>query len=220
VNRRAVIRTACIAFAFIAAAGARDLIPIDPSWEPTYRGVCKAKLERTPFDCGRTLVLPAFEFERSISIYSQRVPRAQPNYRVTYIWAETNIWQVSDGMHVPSRGQAVRTHRIDADIPEKTALLLRKVWRHTLSPIHGAYDPKKDREVIALDIAMFEWSLQRPGRPALGCRRNPDAAVTPRLRRLADLSNVTLPAYCKASSDRRAALIRQIEKQAKQLLED
>jgi hypothetical protein len=199
-----------------------ELIPIDPNKFPEYRALWKSKLERTPFDCGRVVILPAFEFERSISIYS-RSARGQREYRITYVWPETqtNLWEVSGGGQHPNKAKSIKTRQIDADVPKTTALLLQALWSRILKASEGPLrSPGSNEEVVGLDTADFEWSMQQNGRPPLECRRNTRAKVTPRLRRLAEFSNVTLPAYCKRTPQGRAQMIPQIEKQAKRLLND
>jgi hypothetical protein len=151
----------------VAAAIQDPLLIVDLKKEPNYRKVWTSKLQITPFDCGRLVVLPPFEPEMSISIYCRKTAEEQRSYHVTYIAPETNIWQASDGMRHPQRAQAVGTRRIDAEIPESTALLLRKLWLRMLTGIrHSAADIGRS-EVVPMDAATLEWSLERRSDPPL-----------------------------------------------------
>ena len=199
-------------------ASPREIIPADLKHEPEYREVWSSKLEVTPFNCGRTVVLPAFEPECSTSIYSESQIDGRIRYRITYISAERNIWQAGGGFHYPAKAAAVKTSRIDADIPESTAQLLRKLWLEMLKSVSHGKDPEADAEVTPLDVPQFEWSIKQSFARVVRGRLNPYIQVRQRSRAFADLSNVTLPAYCKAAAGKRSSLVVEIEKRASELL--
>jgi hypothetical protein len=197
-------------------------LKVDLNEFPKYRRVWSAKLEVTPFDCGRFVSLPAFEPESSVSVYSYQRKDGTTVYRVAYIEAENNIWQASDMVRNRKEAMAVKTRRIDADIPESTALLLRKVWS-TLLPGDHPTRSTTPRDVIPIDTPIFEWSLQRLHGPSLRVQANFYVALTKAtdLRKLfADLSGVTLTAYCKAEPSKRPAIASRIDREAKALLRE
>ena len=212
-----------IGLVFLGSASGRatrdPFLSVDLNHFPEYRRIWTAKLEVTPFDCGRFVVLPAFEQESSVSVYSYARKGGTPGYRVTYILAANNMWQASDGVRYPEKANAIRTRRIDADIPESTAQLLRKVWLHILQGVHPSTSTTP-RDWIPIDPPHFEWSLQRPNTPALRVEANFYIKATPVAKLFEDLSDVTLTTYCTAKPSERPAIARQIAKQAKDLLKE
>jgi hypothetical protein len=212
----AVLLTLALKLASFAAI--RDpFLEVDLKQNPEYRKIYTSKLEQTPFDCGRFVSLPAFEPESSVSVYSYRSEDGVTKYRVTYILAMDNMWQASDGIHFPERAKAVKTRRIDADIPASTALLLKNVWLRILSGSHptAATTPQ---EVIPIDTPTFEWWVQRAGASALAVQANWYIKVNPLLKRFADLPGVTLVSYCKADVRARSEIAHQVEAQSKTLM--
>ena len=206
---------------FLGTASGRakrdPFLRVDPNHLPEYRRIWSAKLEVTPFDCGRFVVLPAFEPESSVSIHSYLGRDGMTGYRVTYILAAKNMWQASDMIRYPEKARAIRTRRIDADIPGPAAKLLREVWLKLLRGVHPN-ESTTPRDVIPIDTPYFEWSLQPPNGPPLRVEANFYIETTPLLKLFAHLSDVTLPAYCRAEPAKRPAIARQIEKEATALL--
>lgn len=93
-----------------------------------FRRLLAVKLGPTTFDCGRIIVMPAFEPEFAVSVHSSDVSNTKRTYYVTCVTAADNLWQKSDMVQYPRRAEQVRTDRIDAEIPETTAKLLRDAW--------------------------------------------------------------------------------------------
>ena len=184
-----------------------------------YRRLWSPKLEVTRFDCGRFVVLPAFEPGYSVSIYSNRDSGAEANYRITYVSLKENLWQVSDGLRDTKKATDVKTSRIDADIPRSTAKLLGRVWLRILGRKHPQQSAAPSDGYILLDSPYMEWSLQRANAFPMRAQANFYIRASPSLKLLADLSDVVLPKYIKASSRQRPAIIREIEDKAKKLLE-
>jgi hypothetical protein len=200
------------------AASPRDsFLQVDLSYLPQYRMIWASKLEVTPFDCGRFVVLPPFDPEVSVSVYSSRRADGTLRYRVTYIEASENMWQASDALRHLEKAKRINTRRIDADIPETTAHLVQQLWlRILIAPHPKASTTPRDR--IPIDSPYFEWSLQRRNAVPLRVHANFYVQTTPVLKSLAELSDVILPAYCKASPGDRPAIARQIDEQAGALL--
>ncbi len=182
-----------------------------------YRRIWAAKLEVTAFDCGRFVSLPPFDPESSVSMYSYKSDSGLRKYRITYILAADNMWQASDGVKYPEKAKSIRTTRVDLDMPESTALLLRNVWLRILQGDHPT-ESTTPRDRIPIDSPHFEWSLQRSNAPTLRVQDNFYVHPTPVAKLLEDLSDVTLPAYCKAEPSKRPTIVRQIEAQASALL--
>jgi hypothetical protein len=195
------------------------LVRVDLTDSPKYRSIWSKKLEITPFDCGRLVVLPAFQPERAISIYSYQNRSGQHAYRVTYVRASENIWQASDGVHDTIKAEAIKTRRIDADIPAPTAKLLRILWVKMLRGVRYNVPPANRWKVVPIDPAHFEWSVERSGAPPLLGQLNVYTEIAREAKDFAELSDVMLPAYCEAKASERAAIAREIEQKAKEILQ-
>jgi hypothetical protein len=147
---------------------------------PEYREVLLSKLGVTPFDCGRSIILPFSDTEASQSVYSKSI-NGRRIYYVTRISSERNLWDLTDGGRYPKRAGSVRTHRIDAELPEQTAKLLKQVW---LAMLQGSQEPrstpprtppkrgaaaKTEERFVLIDPSFLEFSIERPqGQPLVG----------------------------------------------------
>ena len=204
---------------------------------PNYRKVLISKLGVTPFDCGRLLALPFPGGEGSQSVYSKS-SNGRRVYYVTRISSEKNLWDLTDGGRHPEMARSVKTQRIDAEIPQKTAELLRQVW---LGMLEGPQKPRPTpppNHVVLVDASFFEFSIERTDGPSLvgvlnisagyaGRERTtapalPRAQIAPgfgdRLRMLVDVSEAVYQ-YCVAEPAKRSAIARKIDQKATRLLE-
>jgi hypothetical protein len=131
--RRLLVCFLAMALVESASAGRRDPLIVPSGEFPKYHELWSSLLEVTPYDCGRLIVLPAFDPETSISVYSIRDRAGRTNYRVTWIASDRNLWQQTNWRQPEQARKKVKPSRIDADIPATTALLLRKVWTNILA---------------------------------------------------------------------------------------
>jgi hypothetical protein len=130
-----------------------------------YRAIWNSKLNVTPFNCGRVTVRPYSEPEFSVSVYSCDAGNGRRVYAASYVTADDNLYQRTDGGHYPEKAASIKTHCADADIPQETAELLRRVWLRMLKDAHGQVPPPmKEWEIMpGDDTTDVEFSLQRDG---------------------------------------------------------
>lgn len=197
-----------------ASLGEDNLVPVD--WkiktEDRYRRLLELKLGITPFDCGRAIMQPSFGGETSVSVYSLLTKNGQRTYCVTYCEAEANFWQRTNGLQHIDAARNVRVRRIDAEIPQQAAGIVKEVWLRMLQDSRPI-DPTSRKFVVSgLDV---EFSLQRSDdRPVYGDLGLPaQGNKTKALKRLAD----ALVEYCQAAPAKRTAIANKIEREAKQL---
>jgi len=195
------------------------LVPVNLNENRAYRTILLSKLSPTPFDCGRAILLPPFEPEASISIYSTW-RNGRLAYGVTYISAEGNLWQRTDAGRQPSLAKAVHVRRLDANMPERTGILLRQVWLQNLRGPHGPRPIPRPKTAIVLDATTEEFSIQMPtGKVLYGDLDFSLSFPGKKTKKLVDMTNA-LYDYCKAPESDRPAMAAGIERQAKRLLLD
>lgn len=160
---------------------------------------------------------PAFDPEFSISIHSGK---GRTGYEITYVTAEDNLYQLTDGGKFPGRADSVGIRRTDTSIPAKTAQTLRAVWLKVLLSTHGnVAPPKQGLENAPIDAAEIEFSLGLPGkRPLYGQVNIWLDPQRPKIRALLRLGE-TLLDYCKANESKHEELILNIDAQAQRLLQ-
>ncbi len=199
------------------SAGRRDPLILPSGEFPQYQQLWSSLLEVTPYDCGRLVVLPAFEPEASISIYCVRGGTSgKTNFRVTWISTDKNLWQKTTWRRPEQAMKNVKVRRIDADIPAETALLLRNVWTEMLGSVrHGLESQHKD--YLVLDSTRFIWSIQRSSGPPLRAELNRYIEITPEMASFAHLTEALLTKYCHAPSSQRTAILKEIGREAKRL---
>ena len=191
------------------------LAPIDLKQSPNYRRLLASRLGVTPFNCGRATLLPAFDPEGSVSVYWV-LGSGHKMYRVTFIEVAKNLYQRTDGARYPARAKAVKDRRLDTEIPERTALVVREVWLRMLRDVKPISLPTN---VVVLDATIAEFSLEMPTGPPLRGELNfsfsyPGKKTKP----LVDIWNA-LYEYCKATVEERSAIANQIERKSIHLLE-
>jgi hypothetical protein len=186
----------------------------------SYRKLSLSKLCFTKFDCGRAFTIPAFAPESCLSIYSKAETGARHVYLVTYVTARDSLWQRTDGGNQPKRAEGLKVLRCDAEIPAKTAELLRSVWHRMLAQTR----PEKplsasEWRMISIDGTNTEFSIERPHEtPLYGTLNTSLPAPGEKTKEFLGLSNA-LTDYCKARPADRPAISRKIDRKAIQLLQ-
>lgn len=213
-----IVVTSVVFIRSLAGSDVDHLLPVNLEEMPVTRGLLRSKLGPTPFDCGRSTVWPPFQGEACVSIYGKS-KGGRRTYWVTFVSAEENIYQRTDGGHHPEKAKTVTTKRVDAEIPERTALLLRKVWMKMLQGPHGARPtPPPKRPPISIDGTLMEWSLERRGAPPLYGMLDVSLPFPgEKTRQFFDLSEAVYQ-YSQAIPDKRPGLVDKIDKQATKLL--
>ena len=201
----------------LIASDVDHLIPSHRQREPQYYSLLSSLLGLTGFDCGRTIVVPAFEPEYSVSVYTRSGAGAS-TYGVTYVIAETNVWQrTNEGR---DRTAVPKVRRFDAEIPEQTAHLLREIWMGMLTgPQRPRPTPTPRREIVISDETSVELSLQRWGSPMLFGEID-NISVRPPGKKKQELVRLSwlLVEYCKTNPKQRPAIVKRIDDKANALL--
>jgi hypothetical protein len=165
------------------------------------------------------MLLPPFDPESTTSVYSVST-NGRPTYYVTDISAAANLWQRTDGVRYPTRAKDIKVKRLDAQIPKRTAQLIKEVWLQVLKGPNGPRPIQPPPRVIALDVTHAEFSLARPDAAPL--RGDLDFSLSfpgRRTKQLVDILN-RLYDYCKAGPSERPAIAEKIDRQATHLLAD
>ena len=215
----AIILTVLAAHAqSLGASNSDHLLPVDLKQFSRYRHLLRSTLGVTPFNCGRWTLWPPFQGEVCLSVY-EISGNGKRTCFVTYIAAEQNLYQRTEAAQHPERARAVKIDRIDGEIPERTAHLLKEVWTRMLTGPHGAAPtPPPKKEMISIDGTIMEWSLERRGAPPLYGMLDVSLPYPgDRTRLFVKLSN-DLYEYCKAAPEKRLALADKINREARQLL--
>jgi hypothetical protein len=201
----------------LVASEPDHLLPVNLRENEKYRAVLTQKLAVTSFDCGRLVIRPAFAPEESLSIYGLNND-AGHKYFATYLAADTSLWQTTDEGRYPEKAAGVGVERIDAEIPDRTAEVLKKVWMLMLS---GRQAPKRwdhAPEMLFGDATVGEFSI--PGSPNKTLYG--ETPLVPELgsktKQLVELSDL-LVKYCKAKPSQRGGILEQVERQAARLLQ-
>lgn len=204
-----------------AAAPDKDyLVLVDIAQASAYRATLLSKIGITPFDYGRIIVRPSFEPEFAISVYSQRDTHGRPAHHITYISLAENLYQKTDGGHHVEKARRLRTRRIDADLSETTANVLREVWFQMLRRASGHVPPPRSEwEVIPGDTTDIEWSLEQANGTALYGQLNQYVAkIGKRTQTFIHLTDDLLVEYCEAKPSSRASLDAKLHAEARRLL--
>src|ERR1041384_6803384 len=131
----------------MAKCGGRDyLASVDLKKDQSYRHILDDKLNLTPFNCGRSVVMPPFEGEGTTSVYSLGKGGKRVFY-VTNVSASENLWQKTDACHLPARAKQVTVSRFDAEIPQHAAELIKEMSLRMLQGL-GARRVGTDLEIF------------------------------------------------------------------------
>ena len=184
-----------------------------------YRQILGSHLAATPFDCGRVMVRPAFEPEYSISIYNSSGSAERTAYRITYLSAKESIWGLTNGGNDLTEAKAIKVRRVDADIPQSVAELLKDVSTKMLRRARGQTPPPVGEwQTLPIDTTDVEWALELPHGGALSGQLNKYFPIGPNTQSFLALTTETLLQYCKANPKERDAIARRIETSARKLL--
>jgi hypothetical protein len=184
-----------------------------------YRKVLLSKLGVTPYNHGRLIVLPFSDREDSQSVYS-RSSKGRRIYYITRISSEESLWNRTDGGRYPERARSVKTHRIDIEMPERTAELLRQVWLGMLEGPQGPRPtpPPNPHILPQLHPMYFEFSIERAdGAPLVGALNLSAGSSGEKTKRLVELSE-EIYHYCIAQPAKRPAIAKKIDEKAQNLL--
>jgi hypothetical protein len=191
------------------------LMPLDPE-ESKYRAVLHQKLCLTPFDCGRIIVMPPFrKSEISVSVYSRRAASGKTEYYATSLEATDNLRDSTNAGRSPAEANKLKVRRIDVRIPAKTAGTIKEVWKRMIS---AAQRPRGEitYDMSYGDPTMLEFCISSERSQICG-----DAEWVPtlpeRTHKLSEFA-VLLPEYCRAHGSKRAAVARNLDRQATALL--
>jgi hypothetical protein len=195
------------------------LLPVDLNEFQKYRAIAAEKMCPTPFDCGRMIVTPAFiKPEQSVSVYSRRTDDGKRSrYYVAYLEAKENIWDASDGGRLRGRAKNIKVRRVDAEIAETTAQLVKQVWIGMLS---GPQSPRKwplSPEFLYQDATHAEFSIRLANKKLYGETPLILSDLGKKTRKLVELAD-TLADYCKLEASNRPRIAVKIERQATHLL--
>lgn len=196
---------------------ADHLVAVDPKKSGNYRKILASKLEVTQFNCGRAILMPPFGPEGSTSMYW--ISRnGQRTYYVTSISAGESLWQRTDGAHYPERAGTARVTRVDAEIPKRTAEMVREVWYRMLNVPAISRPIAPPSNVVLLDTTKAEFSLEIANAAPLYA--NLDFSLSfpgKKTKQLVDIWNA-LHEYCKVPTKKRPIIAARIEQQSKRLL--
>jgi hypothetical protein len=136
---------------------------------------------------------------------------------VTWVVAKENLWeQTNEGREI-EKARRVATSRTDVEISERTARLLKDVWRKMLVSVRPAKEEMTER-VIPVDPTIVEFSIQRISGLSLSGEVNvflPKQGQ--RVERLLKISDLLVD-YCKAPPSKRSLLEKEINRTASELL--
>lgn len=198
-------------------SNADHLVAADLNKCRNYRKILVSKLGITPFDCGRAFLMPPFDPEASCSVY-RTSKNGQRIYCVTCISVRQNLWQRTDAAHYPARAKNIKAERLDAEIPERTAHLVREVWLRMLQEPSVSRSIASPTRVVLLDTTDAEFSLERSNAAPLYATLNFSLSFPgKKTKQLVGIWN-TLFEYCKVPAEKRSEIASRIEWQASQLL--
>ncbi len=197
---------------------ADHLLPADPEiLGNKYVAILKEKLCVTPFDEGRVLILPAFAGEESLSVYSQRRDKGHQLHYVTYLAASENLSDRTGSGRYPQEAKNVRIRRIDAEIPERTAKLVKRGWFEALAHTRPLSKSERALELVFTDAAEAQFSLSEPHRTLSGRTVMAPGRLGRRMNELVAITDL-LRAYCKSKPADRPVIAAKIESESTRAL--
>lgn len=195
------------------------LLPADGQPFAKYDAILLSKLDATPFQYGRTIVMPSFEPEYSISVYKRSSSCGRSACYVAYAEVERNVDQLTNTGRNSEPAAGVKVERIDVQIPNKSAELLGRVWRQMLTgPQRPRPTPVPERQVITVDGTLVKFSIpQSNGAPLSGVLEDTGSFPGVKTRGLMFLVKLLLQ-YCHAKAGEHQFIVHQIDEQAAELL--
>ena len=193
------------------------LVPVNFNADKDIRSTLHAKLALTPANYGRLIVEPPFDGESAVAVYSTKRGIGQNKFHVTLVRAADNLSHAVLAAHIGRKLAPIAIKRIDADVPESTAVAIGKVWKAMLSRVRN-YN-YRDEIRPPLDYVEFEFSLDQPdGKTLYGEApyRGGKPADQPLTSKLIELGQA-LVSYCEADAPKRLAMATRIEADANKL---
>jgi hypothetical protein len=190
-------------------------IPIDNA----YRKLLESRLALTPFDYGRAIAEPSLGLESCISVFS-RASAGHRTYWVTLTRPTSSLWQATAGVNQlhPKRAANIKTNRIEAQIRESTAELIKQAWVRMLKDIHRRHKTPPPRDNMRVIVGgAIEYSLQCPGDATLYGTLPGLPTCGSSAQALANLSD-SLIEYCNAKPSAREAIASRVEREAKRIV--
>jgi hypothetical protein len=183
-----------------------------------YVATVERKLCVTPSDYGRVLILPAFTGEEALSVYSLRSSGGQESHYVTWTVASENLNDRTRSGHDPDESKHVGIRRLDAEIPERTARLVRQVWAAALKQVRPLSKDERALELSFTDAAVAEFSLAKPDKhTATGRTVMAPGRLENKMNELVTIASL-LRDYCQSESADRPSIASKIDREATALL--
>ncbi len=120
--------------------------------------------------------------------------------------------------HHPEELKHVGIHRLDAEIPERTAQLLKQVWSAALKQVQPLSKNERALELTFTDAAVAEFSLAMAhSHTARGWTVMAPGSLEKKMNHLLAIVSL-LRNYCKAERTNRAIIAAKIDREAIALL--
>lgn len=184
---------------------------------PLYRKLWKEKLFVTPGDVARYVQLPgAAGKEVAVSVYRQTKGKDDlpGDYWATVTQSSVPLWDCvpAAGVENPIDPKTVQIRRWDAPLPESTASAIHTLWLAMLSGTR----PESEPDTIAVDSTTEIFFAT----DASGKVLEAQTPVSPKENTLAlvKIGNLLVD-YCSASAPERPRISREIDKEARLLLD-
>jgi hypothetical protein len=135
-----------------------------------------------------------------VSVFS-RVSRGQKTYWITLTRPESSLWQATAGVNrlKPEKASNIQINRIDAQISESRATLIKHAFMRILKNAHeDRVAPSHTDSVRRITGGPMEYSIQRPGASALYGTLFGLPQCGSSAHRLANLWDAAIE-YCKAN---------------------
>ncbi len=198
------MRLACAVIlltAGVSSAATNDhLVPRSKSFTE-YRQFVRSRLEITPFDCGRIVLIPDLSPEAAVSVYTS----GNHFYVTETVASGHGFWQARESH------ERVKIQRSDHEIRSDIALAVRRGITALLRDVRS----DSTSRTVGGDIHLFEVSLHAPQGILRG--DSPREAPGPRTKGLEELCQALID-YCEAPAHKRQPIEARIGKCVTSLL--
>jgi len=192
------------------------LQPIDFDLYIDFRAMVWKKLDLIPSDCGRVVVSPpdsAVRGEYAICVGKSNNPSEATKYTAQYTRAARALWWGAAATSKPEDFRDVPVSKIEVEVPELTALAIKKAWSAMLHRVKYE-QPRAETIYIHPRQVEFEIADHEPCYGAL-----PSGKLGKHTQALWDVSNLLLK-YCEADSKERKSIATEIETKCADLVRD
>jgi hypothetical protein len=204
-------------FQSLCAASREDsyLTPIDEDRETrepeaSYKKAVEQKLFLTPGEIARVVRLPGTVGRETVVAVYRRQPPKQAEYAVTVTQPSRSLWDPENKSEETAL-QSTTILRLDAGLPETTALAIQKVWQTMLLDVR---EPPASDELLLESSTQIFSAAGPDGKLMRGQLEGLGAGETAALSNLVDL----LIEYCDAPESGRDDIAHKIDKAAGNLL--